>query len=791
LFFFLAFFSLPLFSASYCYIGVDADRCNPRIPNRIQACGNCDADSDNEWCNTIDCATTGKICLNGTCHNSINCADADNDGYGAIGSTGCAQSGVDCNNNNAAIHPNAAEICGNGIDEDCAGGDQLCSTNIIISVLQPISSEFLIKDNINFSASAIGGSYPYKYAWQSNKDGILYSGLTNNFATSNLSAGTHTINLTVTDSLGATKQQTLNLTVYNANTLFAAINTPYNGEEFPLGNLIYFNSSLAGAISPANYAWASDRDGVISASDHFSISTLSLGDHKITLTVTDDAAKTFVKSINIKIISGLVLKIYQPTPGAYEQGINIFFNAGVNGGASPYAFSWSSNKDGKIDGSVDKDRSGKSSGREIGGGIIKNDLSLGTHLITVVATDAAGATASESVTIEIVEPLCLDDDKDGYGKTSGLNCLSAGIDCDDANPNINPAATEICGNTIDENCNYNTTDCPVTLTVLSPAGNGQTFVWGSKLSIKIKGAPITSASMNIYNSANAPVKYILLYNDGTHNDGAANDDIWGADLQLVFPNGNYHLNATVNALPHNNIINFNISDTPTCTTIVNNGNSADKLDIVFIADKYTSSEIPNFIAKVQAAYGYLFGIVPFNAQNSKINIHRVDSPMNLGCAGWSTHQPDCNASNISPIASLCPGDRTIVMVDGNFRSYAYKGGYAIVAANDSNFKGVVVHEFGHSLGQLDDEYVDSVVPDRGATIVNLSVNCDTSSVCTKWRTPQTAQGALLSGTGCYTGCDYRNTYYRSISNGIMRNHTVTDFGVININQINKLFNSYR
>ena len=66
--------------------------------------------------------------------------DADGDGY----STGASQSicygttlpagyitsplGTDCNDANAAIHPGATEICGNGIDENCNGmADDACS----------------------------------------------------------------------------------------------------------------------------------------------------------------------------------------------------------------------------------------------------------------------------------------------------------------------------------------------------------------------------------------------------------------------------------------------------------------------------------------------------------------------------------------------------------------------------------------------------------------------------------------------------------------------------------------
>ncbi|MFN8286272.1 MAG: CARDB domain-containing protein [Chitinophagales bacterium] len=64
-------------------------------------------------------------------------ADADNDSYGdALHDTllcapqaGYVLNNTDCNDNNASIHPGAAEICGNGIDEDCNGADVACGVN--------------------------------------------------------------------------------------------------------------------------------------------------------------------------------------------------------------------------------------------------------------------------------------------------------------------------------------------------------------------------------------------------------------------------------------------------------------------------------------------------------------------------------------------------------------------------------------------------------------------------------------------------------------------------------------
>jgi len=52
------------------------------------------------------------------------CVDNDNDGH--MGTSAECPTGTDCADDNAAVHPGAAELCGNGVDEDCAGGDEVC-----------------------------------------------------------------------------------------------------------------------------------------------------------------------------------------------------------------------------------------------------------------------------------------------------------------------------------------------------------------------------------------------------------------------------------------------------------------------------------------------------------------------------------------------------------------------------------------------------------------------------------------------------------------------------------------
>ena len=54
------------------------------------------------------------------------CLDGDGDGYGANNHPACLFAGTDCADDEPRVNPGAPEICGNAIDEDCAGGDPEC-----------------------------------------------------------------------------------------------------------------------------------------------------------------------------------------------------------------------------------------------------------------------------------------------------------------------------------------------------------------------------------------------------------------------------------------------------------------------------------------------------------------------------------------------------------------------------------------------------------------------------------------------------------------------------------------
>ena len=74
------------------------------------------------------CSTFGT---QNTCTNQAGCdwlvcqgTDSDTDGYFSAATCGSV---FDCNDNNANVNPQAPEICGDGIDNDCSGGDLACA----------------------------------------------------------------------------------------------------------------------------------------------------------------------------------------------------------------------------------------------------------------------------------------------------------------------------------------------------------------------------------------------------------------------------------------------------------------------------------------------------------------------------------------------------------------------------------------------------------------------------------------------------------------------------------------
>jgi hypothetical protein len=102
---------------------------------------------------TLDCVTTStagsnNITMEASSSSTTYYRDLDGDGYGnsssgtmqACGKTrGYVSNNSDCNDNNAAVYPEAAEVCGNGIDDDCNGQtDENCTEGLPVLIVKHI-----------------------------------------------------------------------------------------------------------------------------------------------------------------------------------------------------------------------------------------------------------------------------------------------------------------------------------------------------------------------------------------------------------------------------------------------------------------------------------------------------------------------------------------------------------------------------------------------------------------------------------------------------------------------------
>ncbi len=161
--------------------------------------------------------------------------------------------------------------------------------------------------NVGASVSFVGtasdtedGDLTSSLSWTSDLDGAIGTG--GSFTTSSLSSGTHVITASVTDAGGLSSSDTITLTVNAAPS--ASITSPSDGSTFDQGDAISFVGSaidLEDGDLTAGLTWSSDLDGVIGSGGGFSTSTLSLGPHTITASVTDSGGLTAVAAISLTV----------------------------------------------------------------------------------------------------------------------------------------------------------------------------------------------------------------------------------------------------------------------------------------------------------------------------------------------------------------------------------------------------------------------------------------------------------------------------------------------------------
>lgn len=140
--------------------------------------------------------------------------------------------------------------------------------------------------------------------WSSSLDGVIGGG--SGFSTGTLSSGVHTITASATDSGSLSGSDSISVTIGPAaNTApVVTITAPGQGASFTVGDTINFTGTASDDIDgniSVSLSWSSDIGGVLGTGAGVSTSSLAVGTHAITASVTDSGGLLGTDSITVTI----------------------------------------------------------------------------------------------------------------------------------------------------------------------------------------------------------------------------------------------------------------------------------------------------------------------------------------------------------------------------------------------------------------------------------------------------------------------------------------------------------
>ncbi|MFE7311869.1 M64 family metallopeptidase [Streptomyces sp. NPDC057555] len=176
------------------------------------------------------------------------------------------------------------------------------------------------------------------------------------------------------------------------------------------------------------------------------------------------------------------------------------------------------------------------------------------------------------------------------------------------------------------------------------------------------------------------------------------------------------------------------------TKIIDNGDTKDRLDVVVIGDGYTAGELDQFHTDAKQKWNDFLGVEPYRTYQKLFNVWTVDAVSKesgvsgdpgqnvvrntaLGAHFWcgGTERLLCvDQQKVDGYVAKAP-QADLVLVLANSAKYGGAGynepsatlgyeGISTASAHDKASSQVAVHETGHSLGKLADEYSYPGVP---------------------------------------------------------------------------------
>lgn len=221
----------------------------------------------------------------------------------------------------------------------------------------------------------------------------------------------------------------------------------------------------------------------------------------------------------------------------------------------------------------------------------------------------------------------------------------------------------------------------------------------------------------------------------------------------------------------------------TVNTVIDNGVSSNRVDMIFIGDGYTASQLENeYVTHLQTTVNHFFnnGQDPFPRYSSFFNVHRVNIASNESGAdkpldniyvdtaldasySWNGSVERCLYFNTgkanTAVATALSGtsidiDMRIGLV--NDAKYGGCGGqWAVLAGANGAAPEIALHEVGHSFAQLADEYWTSGSTYSGGerSNVNLTIS-PTTGKWDRWLGYSDPDNPTIGEIGYYEGGGY-------------------------------------
>ncbi len=163
------------------------------------------------------------------------------------------------------------------------------------------------------------------------------------------------------------------------------------------------------------------------------------------------------------------------------------------------------------------------------------------------------------------------------------------------------------------------------------------------------------------------------------------------------------------------------------TQIVNNGPASKRMNIVLVAEGYQQAQLGKFADRAQQFVNRLFVTLPFDTMQAAFNIYRLDVSSDDAGANDPTA---CGGTGKIPRtyfnASFCGNkiERLLLVTDSlvqdevekhvlewhlilvlvNSRKWGGSGGQIAIASHAPGWEDMAIHEMGHSVFGLADEY---------------------------------------------------------------------------------------